>query len=250
MTEQDVKDIDENFPLDDCLPAPTLTVSPQAAQAFDATFDAALAGEPGAEIEYHLPYPKYLFLDYLAEKRGVILHGSLLRHLGTLEPIRKSRDSTEFGDQPAIYVTQDPLWALFFAILERDHLQGSINNGAIWLKGDDGSIIRRYYFCINAENLRRSPWRPGAIYLMRGGQFETDPTDVGMKIGPYTLIPTHLLCRASIQPLARLLVEPEDFPFLNQVWGYDAASFDKRMEAPSLAGFPFLNDPEVYPIRP
>jgi hypothetical protein len=250
MTEQDLNDIRENFPLADCLPAPDLQVSPEAAHAFDATIDAALAGEPGAVIEYHLPYPKYLFLDYLAEKRGMMLHGSLLRHLSTLEPIRNSRDTSEFGDQPAIYATQDPLWALFFAILERDHLQGFIHNGAIRLKGDDGSLIRRYYYCINAESLRRSPWRPGAVYLMPADTFEPDPTQEGMRVGMYTLINTHWLCRTAVQPLARLLVEPEDFPFHNRVWGYDAAAFDKRMSAPSIAGFPFLNDPEVYPIRP
>lgn len=250
MTEQDLKDIRENFPLGDCLPAPELEVSAEAARAFDSVIDAALAGEPGAEIDYHLPFPKYLFLDYLAEKRGMMLHGSLHRHLATLEPIRNSRDTSEFGDQPAIYATQDPLWALFFAVLERDHLQGFIHNGAIQLKGDDGSLIRRYYYCINTESLRRNPWRPGAVYLMRGDKFEPDPTQEGMRVGMYTLINTHWLCRSAVKPLARLLVEPEDFPFLNRVWGYDATAFDRRMEAPSIAGFPFLNDPEVYPIRP
>lgn len=138
MTEKDLKDIRENFPLADCLLAPQLEVSSEAARAFDAAIDTALAREPGAEIEYHLPYPKYLFLDYLAEKRGMILHGSLHRHLATLEPIRDTRDASEFGDQPAIYATQDPLWALFFAILDRDQLQGFIHNGAIWLKGTMG----------------------------------------------------------------------------------------------------------------
>jgi hypothetical protein len=66
----------------------------------------------------------------------------------------------------------------------------------------------------------------------------------------YTIESTHWLCRTAVQPLARLLVEPEDFPFLHQVWGYDAQELGKRMSAESIAGFPFLNDPEVHPIRP
>ena len=250
ITEKDFKDIRENFPLADCLPAPELEVSPEAARAFDATIDAALAQGPGAEIEYGLPFPKYLFLDYLAEKRGMMLHGSTHRDLAALEPIRNSRDASEFGDQPAIYATQDPLWALFFAVLDRSQLEGSISNGAIRLKGDDGTFIRRYYFCINAVSLRRNPWKPGAIYILPGDHFEPDPTQEGMKVGIYTLLATHWLCRTAVQPLARLLVQPADFPFLNRVWGYDAASFEKRMEAESLAGFPFLNDPEVFLIRP
>jgi len=250
MTEKDFIDIRENFPLADCLPAPDLEVSPEAAQAFDATIDAALAQGQGVEIQYALPFPKYLFLHYLAEKRGMMLHGSLSRDLATLEPIRNSRDAGEFGDQPAIYATQDPLWALFFAVLDRSRLEGWIHNGAIWLKGDDGSITRRYYFCINAQSLRQNPWKPGAMYLMPGDKFEPDPTQAGVRVGPYTLLATHWLCRTAVQPLAWLLVQPEDFPFLNRVWGYDAPALDKRMAAESLAGFPFLNDPDVYPIRP
>jgi hypothetical protein len=250
MTEKDLNDIRQYFPLADCLPAPDLHVSPEAARAFDHAFDDAVARGPNAIIEYDLPFPKYLFLDYLADKRGLVMHGSLLQHLATLEPIRNSRDSSEFGDQPAIYATQDPLWALFFAVLDRTQLQGAIHNGAIWLKGDDGSLLRRYYYCIDIESLRRSPWKPGAIYLMPGDRFEPDPTQVNVKVGPYTLLPAHWLCRSALQPLARLMVEPHDFPFQNQVWGYDVAAMDKRMSAESIAGFPFLNDPEVYPIRP
>ena len=250
MTEKDVQDIRENFPLDDCLPAPDLSVSPAAARLFDATLDAALAQAPGAEIDYHLPYPKYLFLDYLAEKRGLMLHGSLHQGLTTLEPIRETRDANEFGDQPAIYATPDPLWALFFAVLDRALVQGFIHNGAIQLQADDGSLIRRYYYCLDVVSLRQNPWKPGAIYLLPGERFEPDPTQEGMKVGKYTLLTTHWLCRTPVQPLARLPVEPEDFPFLHRVWGYDAAAMDKRMEAESIAGFPFLNDPVVYPIRP
>lgn len=250
MTEQDLKDIRENFPLTDCLPAPELEVNEETAQVCEAAFDAALAHGPGAEIEYNLPYPKYLFLDYLAEKRGIMLHGSLRRDLATLEPIRNSRDASQFGDQPAIYATQDPLWALFFAVLDRSQLEGSINNGAIRLRGDDGSLVRRYYFTINAESLRRNPWKPGAIYLMPADKFVPDPTQDGVRVGIYTLLATHWLCWTAVQPMARLLVEPQDFPFLNRMWGYDAASWEKRMSAESIAGFPFLNDPIVHPIRP
>jgi hypothetical protein len=250
MTEQDLKDIREHFPLADCLPPPDLRVTPEAAQAFDAAFDAALAQAPGAEIAYDLPFPKYLFLNYLAEKRGIMLHGSTLQNLATLAPIRNSRDASEFGDQPAIYATPDPLWALFFAVLDRGQMDGMINNGAIWVKEEDGAFIRRYYYCIHANSLRRNPWKPGAVYLLPGDHFEPDPTQDGTRIGKYTLIATHWLCRRAVQPLARLLVEPEDFPFLHQVWGYDEASLDRRMAADSIAGFPFLNDPEVYPIRP
>lgn len=100
--------------------------------------------------------------------------------------------------KPAIYATQDPLWTLFFTVLDRDGLEGMINNGAIWLKGDDGAVLRRYYYCISVVSLRRGPWKPGAVYLLPGDKFEPDPTQDGTRIGAYTLIATHWLCRTAV----------------------------------------------------
>jgi hypothetical protein len=250
FTDQDLADIQAHFPLEDCLPAPDLDVSPEAARAFEESFDEALSRGPAACIDYALPYPKYLFLEHLSRTRGVMLHGTQLRDLETLLPVRRSRDSREFGDQAALYATQDPLWALFFAVLDRQALQGAIHNGAIQLQGDDGSLLRRYYYCLDAPSLRNYPWKAGAIYLMPREGFEPDPDMDNVRVGSYRLVCTHWILRSSITPLARLPVEPEDFPFLRQVWGYDQAAMDRRLSGGSIAGWPFLGDAEVYPIRP
>ncbi len=250
FTQQDVIDIRTHFPLNDCLAAPDLEVAPQAAQAFDACLEAALQAGPAADIPYALPFPKYLFLDYLARTRGLVLHGSQHRDLSLLSPVRNSRDAREFGDQQAIYATQDPLWALFFAVLDRTNLLGPINNGAIQLQGDDGSFLRRYFFCLDAPSLKSNPWKPGAIYILPSQGFEPDPDQQGVHFGIYTLQVTHWIYRGEAQPLARLLVNPEDFPFLHQVWGYDGNALERRMEAESIAGWPFLDDPDLSPIRP
>jgi hypothetical protein len=250
ITDQDLIDIRANFPIQYCLPAPDLHVSPQAREEFNALFDSLRREAPGQEIDYRLAYPKYLFLEHIARLHGLMLHGSQLRDLETLMPVRNSRDSREFGDQAAIYATQDPLWALFFAVLDREALHGPINNGAIQLQNGDGATLRRYYFCLDAPSLRTRPWKAGAVYIMPGEGFEPDPGMVGVRFGSYRLVCTHWLCRDTVQPLAWLTVEPQDFPFLHDVWGYDPQVYEQRFSAASLAGWPFLNDVELYPIRP
>jgi hypothetical protein len=251
ITPQDLYEIREHFPIDACLHPPDMTVSPAAAQDFNRLFEAACAQGANAVIPYDLPYPKYLFLEYLSTSRRLMFHGSNNRAIDVLRPIRMSSDSSEFGNQDAIYATQDPLWALFFAVLDKDNMGAAgTSNGAIQAVNEAGQLLRRYYFTVEAGSLRQGPWLPGAMYILPGGDFEPDPAMQGVTAGPYTLVATHWIHRGELAPLARLDVEPEDFPFLHHMWGYDLARYMQRMEAASLAGFPFLDDPEVYPIRP
>jgi len=250
MTQQDIRDIQSNFPLEACLRPPALDISEQAASAFAELFGEVQAQGPAAEIAYSLPYPKYLFLEYLADRHGLMLHGSNNRDLDLLKPIRFSSDSREFGNQAAIYATQDPLWALFFAILDRNAITGSINNGAIQLRGDDGSVLRRYFFTVEAESLKKSPWIPGAMYILPRLNAEPDPDHANVRYEKYTLEVSHWLYRDEVQPIAKLMVKPDDFPFLNCIWGYAAEAYHRRMDTASLAGWPFLEDSELYPIMP
>jgi hypothetical protein len=249
ITSQDLVDIREHFPLDSCLLPPDLTVTPEAARAFDRLYDAACAQGPAAQIAYDLPYPKYLFLEYLSVTRGLLFHGSNNRAIDVLRPIRFSTDSSEFGSQDAVYASQDPLWAMYFAVLDRSKIRGT-SNGAIRLLHQDGAEIRRYYFATSVDELRSHPWTPGALYMLTAEGFEPDPEMHGVTIGPYSVVVTHWIYRGELAPLARLNVEPQDFPYLDQHWGYDPVAFNLRMDAESLAGFPFLDDPQIYPIIP
>jgi hypothetical protein len=125
-----------------------------------------------------------------------------------------------------------------------------ISNGAIHLKEDDGAYLRRYFYCLDEPSLRGNPWQPGAIYLMPSAGFEPDTDQLGARFGIYTLQVTHWIHRGSLTPAAWLPVGPEDFPFLNKVWGYDLQEMDRRMSAESFAGWPFLTDRKLYPVHP
>lgn len=249
FTAKDIQEIREHFPLESCLVPPDLTVSTKAARAFDQLFDAACEQGPSAEINYTLPYPKYLFLDYLASTRGLMLHGSNMRGIDVLRPIRYSSDSSEFGRQDAVFASQDPLWAMYFAVLDKTRMIGT-SNGAIQLLDEAGTLLRYYYFTLDVGTLRSRPWKSGAMYLLPGEGFEPDPAMAGVTVGAYKIQVTHWIHRGEITPLARLNVEPDDFPFLDCIWGFDPAAFNRRMDEESLAGFPFLDDPNIYPIIP
>ena len=47
-----------------------------------------------------------------------------------------------------------------------------------------------------------------------------------MEFGPYQVHFAQLACFEPLQPLAKLTVMPEDFPFLSQIRGHD----DERLE--------------------
>ena len=73
------------------------TLTEEKRAAFDQLIDTAIKRGSDLPIQYDLPYPKIDFLNYLCDWRGMVAHGSPMHELTTLEPIRKSRDNTEFG---------------------------------------------------------------------------------------------------------------------------------------------------------
>jgi hypothetical protein len=102
------------------------------------------------------------FLQWLAEARGFLFHGSIRDDLAVLEPIRQSRDATPFGDQQAVYASSDPIWAIYFAILRRDNGFVGTRNGSVALVG--GAVYPRwYFFSINRDAPRQGRSAPGTI---------------------------------------------------------------------------------------
>ena len=60
------------------------------------------------------------------------------------QPARKSMelyDETGRGNLQAVYGTHDGLWAMFFAIIDRPNLQGSIRNGVTYFKNQAGEVV-------------------------------------------------------------------------------------------------------------
>jgi hypothetical protein len=187
---------------------PPVVVDPETEAGFAAAADALLAGETVA-----VPEPRLDFLRWLAENRGVVFHGSPHGDLEELSTERKSRDTTAWGNQQAVYGSTDPVWSIYFACLRRDGGWTGTRNGSMGLAG--GPLYpRRYFFLHNRGSASPDRFGAGSLYLLPPAGFVADEPLAG------TIDTAHLVSHEPVKPLARLDVTPADFPFRDRVRYY------------------------------
>ena len=191
--------------------------SPGVRSAFDDIWQRALREGGSVLIGDDLPAPKWQFLCHLADVRGLVLHGSGDRNIRLFEP-RQAVDLQAFGNQRAVYAAGDGIWAMFFAVADRDRI-GSVTNACVRLADASGQVSAPHYlFSISRTALPLQPWRTGTVYVMPGDSFELQPP---LAFGEYEVRVPQLASLVPVMPLARVAVEPADFPFLAQVRGHD-----------------------------
>ena len=149
---------------------PNMELDERAKEAFNDLLNDALSNGECPTIEFTLPWPKWQFLCYLAEHRDIAFHGSGDPNINLFEP-RQSNDLTEFGNQKAIYAAADGLWAMFFAVVDRDRVK-SITNACVRLVDESGAMQGPYYvFSVSQSALPNQPWRTGTVYLLPRNPF-------------------------------------------------------------------------------
>jgi hypothetical protein len=219
------------------LTRPTVNFDEGAQKAFDELLDGTRSIGGCPTIQFTLPFPKWQFLCHLADQHDIALHGSGDPHIALFEP-RQSKDLSEFGNQKAVYAASDGLWAMFFAVVDRDRVQ-SITNACVRLADETGNLHGPYYvFSISQSALPNQPWRTGTVYLLPRSTFITQPP---MAFGSYQVQIAQLASFEPVQPLAKLTITPEDFPFLMQIRGHD----DRRLPEYATAlqtGAPWPSD--------
>jgi hypothetical protein len=192
----------------------------------------------GGTVDYVLDAPRWQFLCWLCDTQDVLLHGSGNPGIDVFEP-RKSNDIDEFGNRRAVYAASDGLWPLYFAIVDRDRYVRSLVNGCFRVLGADGALSDPYYyFSINADAMPHRPWRPGTIYILPRAGFEQQPRETyrGAEIAI-----AQWASLDPVEPLARIAVGPDDFPFLAQIRGHDMDEVSRRAER-DPQGFPWVDE--------
>jgi hypothetical protein len=154
----------------------------------------------GAEVAYDAAAPKHDFFRYLLERRPVLLHGTGAPEIERFEPQRQTDYDNEWTF--AVFATDDPIWPIFFATVNRP-VARSLINGCSRRYGES-----HYYFSIGTDPRARDAWRRGWMYVLPRETFSLHPS------GPEWLSPV------PVRPLARFRVEPADFPFLEDVVGH------------------------------
>jgi hypothetical protein len=158
------------------------------------------------------------FLCGLAERRRIAFHGTGDPSIGSFEP-REPIDYAPFGHQKAVFATSDPIWATFYAIVDRARHEITLNNGCILVLDSDGRPgVPHYYFSITRDALERRPWRTGYVYFLPPESFVEQPSDT--YAGHQARVP-QLASPVPVTPFARLRVTPDDFPFLGHVRGHE-----------------------------
>jgi hypothetical protein len=146
-------------------------------------------------------------LQRRALRGDVLFHGSSRDDLNVLEPIRRSRDATAFGDQQAVYATSDPVWATYFAILRRGR-PFSTRNGSIGMA--EGEVYPRWYF-FSLRGGYDEPWADGWVYVLPRAGFTPEPPLVG------GLDTAQWVSSSAVRAVERVAVKPADFPFRDLV---------------------------------
>lgn len=218
------------------LDRPTFSLTPKMTAAFDRLFEESCRNALGLPIAYDLPYPKWQFLSYLGEKKGLMLHGSHKASLPEIEP-QQANDTRAISAQNAIYATTDGIWAMFFAILDRARYPMGLCNTSVRIKtGPDAWTEPMYFFSISRTALEQQPWAHGAVYILPRDGFELEPSQ---DWGNMHIQFPHWIGKQAAAPYARLPVEANDFPFLAEIRGHDdAVLFERAKQDPY--GFPWL----------
>ena len=168
------------------------------------------------------------FLSALAERREIAFHGTGDPTIESFEP-REPIDFAPFGHQKAVFATTDPIWAMYYAIVDRDRYRLTLSNGCILLLDAEGRPgVPHYFFSITGDALREQPWRTGYVYLLPAETFVSQPADT---YAGHTARVPQLASPVAVTPFARLQVAPEDFPFLAQIRGHEDSRLGEYAQA-------------------
>jgi hypothetical protein len=189
--------------------APVISLNAHARSQFDRLIANQFQSTPATIIHYTLPHPKYFFLKYLLD-HGYLLHGTKSSNIDVLEP-REQIDWNGNSIQ-AVFATRDIFWPMYFALLNRSALTGSLRNGCFLVERAPFQEERFYFFSVNRENLNMDIWSDGFVYVLPGENFH--PTTRGkVRFDEWA-------SERAVPVIAKLPVSRGDFPFLHQVSGH------------------------------
>ncbi len=217
------------------LPQPTANWDADTLVSFEQLFAKTVEPGTGAEIEYTLAAPKWQFLCYLCDHKPILLHGSGKADIDEFEP-RQSNDVNEFGNRQAVYAASDGIWPIYFAVMDRDNYVTSLVNSCFRMVEAGQKSESYYFFSINDDALPHKPWRNGMIYLLPKASFVQQ---VHERYRGVAIEMTQWASPVPVRPLAKLAVQPADFPFLAQIYPHDPAVIRKRA-AGNPEGFPWI----------
>nr|WP_216328892.1 hypothetical protein [Deinococcus aestuarii] len=202
-------------------------------------FRAALGGRDLSRL--HAAASRWAFLAWLAGE-GWLLHGSARGDLTLFEP-RTPHDLSpdEFSKRTGVFATSDGLWAMMYALLDRDRVARMLNAAVQVREADGGWSPMRYFLSLAPRDRSitdgRSFLSPGFVYVLPRGGFEPMPPYEWPGMGEVR--EPHWVSPNPVRPLLCVPVSPADFPL--PVRTHDAARVDALSQLDPW-GFPWLEE--------
>jgi hypothetical protein len=236
---QDMREILEAIDFDQLIPAPALPSDDATLNACAHLFHRFVEQGKGIQIpDEAFTVPKWVFLEHLIKRHGMLMHGSANGDITVFEP-RAAQDNLKDGHLPRVYAASSGILAGFYAVVDREKLNAlpiipALNNLYVPRRDADGMRIERFQFALDYRALPHFPWHKGTVYVLPAETFAPDHDG------------EQWFSDQSVRPLAKVKVAPHDWPLLNQVRGVNFIEFLKRMNA-GYAGMPWWKDAAVYP---
>lgn len=172
-------------------------------QEFDLMFDSAILS-PNLTINYESSYPKSRFLRYISDTRDILLHGSNNKTIETFEPRQQTLYNGKMTE--AVFASKDGIWPVFYAVLDRQKVEGGFRNGSIKIKKSEHKY---HFYSINKATSIKHPWTSGMVYCLPDVTFE--------KASQSKLSFEEWTSQLPVKPIVKLEVNPSDFIFLDRV---------------------------------
>lgn len=178
---------------------------------YEAAFDELIERTPdGAAVDYTGAAPTWWFLHHLI-RRGFVLHGSNRGEIEEFE-LRGNFDAHNVRRVEGIFASDDAIWPLYFATVERVRSgRGLIN----WCEHVGG--VSRYLFAVEGDPSDPDAWVPGTVYALPRETFEPTPGS------------RELVSFVPLRPRLRVPVTPDDFPLRAQTIGFRRGESVRRV---------------------
>lgn len=184
-----------------------LMLTAQEEKAFDHFFHQHIEKAKGNFVPYKLPYPKHKFFQYMIEHKHVLIHGSNSSDIKRFVPRKQSLFNGKM--EKAVFAASDGIWPIFFAVVNRERYKGSLRNMCLSVPTRKG--VKRYYYFSLSNTIQEAPFTDGTIYILSRNGFQRGG------------IRDEWISEREVEPVAKISVVPEDFPFLDQIRSHDEA---------------------------
>lgn len=150
---------------------------------------------------------KINFLNYVVQNKGYLLHGSGVNSIQQIKPHSANCSSKEFGNQDAVFANKDPFITMFYALKNKD-FEG-VAESSSFVDSETGKTEYKFKFKTSNPTSEYCLSK-GSIYLLERDSFIQGSNDVGELIDEWA-------SPELVSPIAKIDVNPEDFPYLSQV---------------------------------